>query len=206
MIYDNYSSSPVLRSHLPSMHQTHDTLSQCVSVCPCPPSHLGMGTQLWPPRHLSNSMSPIEGHCRGFSFSLSFSLLVNLCTTIQHFPYFIMSITTGTINMQPYNNVIYGDVNINIDLCAVRQADLLSCGMPMHAEVAGVLIEYQSLLANRHTLTSDQTLTDQHIKRTKRLTPMVSLSTQVITKNHCLYWGVLHRFFFVVVVVNLPCL
>lgn len=89
--------------------------------------------------------------------------------------------------MQPYNNIIYGDVNINIDLCAVRQADLRSCGMPMHVEVAGVLIEYQSLLANRHTLASDQTLTDQHIKRTTRLTSTVSLSTQVITKKHRMY-------------------
>lgn len=67
--------------------------------------------------------------------------------------------------MQPYNNIIYGDVNINIDLCAVSQADLLSSGMPRHVEVAGVLIEYQSLLANRHTLACDQAHTDQHIKK-----------------------------------------
>lgn len=46
--------------------------------------------------------------------------------------------------MKAYNNIIYGGVNINIDLCAVRRADLLSAGMPGRVEVAGGLIEYQS--------------------------------------------------------------
>lgn len=97
--------------------------------------------------------------------------------------------------MQAYNNIIYGDVNINIDLCAVRQADLLSLGMQGHVEVAGVLIEYQSLDANRHTLATDQAHTDQHIKGTKRLTRLDSLPLQVITKSYCPYGSLHHRFF-----------
>lgn len=47
--------------------------------------------------------------------------------------------------MGAYNNIIYRGVNINIDLCAVSRPDLLSAGMPSHVEVAGGLIEYQSL-------------------------------------------------------------
>lgn len=58
--------------------------------------------------------------------------------------HFIMPIISWTINMKAYNNIIYGGVNINIDLCAVRGADLLSAGMPGRVEVAGGLIEYQS--------------------------------------------------------------
>lgn len=82
-----------------------------------------------------------------------------------------MLIISETINMQAYNNIIYGDVNINIDLCAVRQADLLSLGMQGHVEVAGVLIEYQSLDANRHTLATDQAHRSAHKRDKKTYTP-----------------------------------
>lgn len=97
--------------------------------------------------------------------------------------------------MRAYNNIIYGDININIDLCAVKQADLLSFGMQGHVEVAGVLIEYHSLDANRHTLATDQAHSDQQIKGTKRLTCLDSVPLQALTENYCRYGGVHQRFF-----------
>lgn len=65
--------------------------------------------------------------------------------------------------MRTYNNIIYGGVNIYLDLCAVEQADLLRTGLSGPVELAGGLsISHHVQQANRHSLNKNTQKASQH--------------------------------------------
>lgn len=77
-----------------------------------------------------------------------------------------MPITSWAINIETYNDIIYGGVHINIDLCAVTAADLPSTWIPGRVALADWLIENQSPQANRHSLSNGGRFTPENRRET----------------------------------------
>lgn len=116
--------------------------------------------QLRPPRHLSSTVSPAwlwKDAAVGLTPSASLSPSLSEPQTLRaRTPavLFIRPVTSWAINTKAYNNVIYGGVHINIDLCAVTAADLPSAWIAGGVALADGLIENQSARANRQPLSN----------------------------------------------------